>query len=280
MINVNYLLSLMATVETISYSAWKHWKDCPWKHKLIKIDKIRLSNGSAHTCFGKAMHSTSEILLTREKEAKDLGGYKDDLDEKVYFLQRFDDELSKLDENDKTKLDPVLVKEMRQQGQDLAPLILPAMKQYFGDYDFVSCEQEIRFPIDGFNNYEFHGFIDLIIRTADGKYHIIDWKSCSWGWDMKKKTSIDITYQLTYYKHYFCKITGAEPGEVETHFGLMKRTVKENRIELFRVTSGEKKVQNALNILNNSVVNISRGNYVKNRLSCNRCEFHRTVHCP
>jgi len=177
-------------------------------------------------------------------------------------------------------LDANLVKDMKKQGQEIVPLILPALKKYFGDYDLVACEQEIKSPIEGFPNYEFHGFIDLIIRTTDGKYHILDWKTCSWGWDLKKKTSTEVTYQLTFYKHYFCKITGAKPEEVETHFCLLKRTAKEERVELFRVTSGEKKVKNALNILNNSVINISRGNYIKNKLSCTRCEFHRTVHCP
>lgn len=268
-------------VETISYSAWKHWIDCPFKHKLIKIDKIRLDNGSAHSAFGKAMHSTSEILLLREKQEQELGGVKDDsFDVKEYFLESFAKNLNELDDVATKKLDLTLVKDMKKQGQELAPLILPALKEYFGEYRFVASEQEIRHPIENFVNYEFHGFIDLIIQTKDGKYHIVDWKSCSWGWDAKKRQSTEITYQLTFYKHYFCLITGAQPDEVETHFGLMKRTAKENRVELFRVTSGEKKVKNALNILNNSIVNISRGKYMKNRLSCSRCEFHKTVHCP
>jgi hypothetical protein len=268
-------------VETISYSAWKWWMECPYKHKLIKIDKIRLDNGGAHSCFGKAMHSTIEVLLLREKEEIENGGIKDDsFDAKEYFLKEFNQHIKDLDEVSTKKLDMALVKEMKKQGPDLAPLVLPAMKEYFGEYKFVASEQEIRYDIENFPNYEFHGFIDLVIQTADGKYHIIDWKSCSWGWDARKRASTEITYQLTFYKHYFCLITGASPDEVETHFGLLKRTAKENRIELFRVTSGEKKVKNALNILNNSIVNISRGKYIKNKLSCSRCEFHRTIHCP
>jgi hypothetical protein len=173
-----------------------------------------------------------------------------------------------------------MVGEMKQQGKMLVPLILPALKSYFGDYDFVSSEQEIMHPLENQENYDFHGFIDLVIRTRDGKYHIIDWKTCSWGWDLKKRTSTEVTYQLTFYKHFFCKMTGAKPEDVETHFGLLKRTATKDNVELFRVTSGEKKSKNALNTLDNCVVNISRGNFVKNRLSCSRCEFHKTVHCP
>ena len=35
----------------------------------------------------------------------------------------------------------------------------------------------------------FKGFIDLVVKTPDGKYHIIDWKTCSWGWDAQRALS-------------------------------------------------------------------------------------------
>ena len=210
-----------------------------------------------------------------------MGGVKDDsFDSGQYFLKQFQDEIVALDEPTRAKLDHQIISDMKVQGVEIAPLVLPALKEYFGNYKLVSCEQEIRQPLEGFPNYDFHGYIDLIIQTEDGIYHIIDWKTCSWGWDMKKRTSAEITYQLTFYKHFFCKATGAKPEEVETHFGLMKRTATKDKIEIFRVTSGEKKVNNALNILNSCVVNITRGNFLKNKLSCGNCDFHKTVHCP
>ncbi len=55
------------------------------------------------------------------------------------------------------------------------------------------------------NFKDFKGFIDLVIKTPDGKYHVIDWKTCSWGWDMKKKTDKMMAYQLSFYKNYFAK---------------------------------------------------------------------------
>ena len=267
--------------KTISYSAWKNWHLCPFRHKLIKIDGINLFNGNAHSSFGKAMHSTSQKMLELERDEIELGGSKDDsFSANEYFLKTFREELLGLDEASKEKLDLNLIKEMKVQGVELTPLILPAMKEAFGNYKLVSCEQEINSPLEKFVDYDFHGFIDLVIQTEDGKYHIIDWKTCSWGWDMKKRTSIAITYQLTFYKHFFCKMTGADPNDVETHFGLIKRTASKHRIEIFRVTSGAKKVNNALNILDSCVINITRGNFIKNRLSCGECDFHKTIHCP
>jgi len=60
---------------------------------------------------------------------------------------------------------------------------------------------------------------------------------------------------------------------------LLKRTAKKNRVELFRVTSGPKKVSNALNILDKCVTNVEKKNFVKNKLSCSKCEFNKTIYC-
>ena len=67
---------------------------------------------------------------------------------------------------------------------------------------------------------------------------------------------------------------------IETHFALLKRTAKKNRVEIFRVTSGPRKTENALGLLNKALQNIIKGNHIKNRLSCNRCAFYKTADCP
>jgi len=122
--------------------------------------------------------------------------------------------------------------------------------------------------------------LDLVIKTPDGKHHIIDWKSCSWGWDIKRKTDRITTYQLTYYKNFFCAKHQIDPVKVETYFGLLKRTATKNKIEFYRVSSGPRKIKNALNILNKAVYNIHKNNHPKNRLKCSKCEFNQTEWCP
>ena len=115
----------------------------------------------------------------------------------------------------------------------------------------------------------FKGFIDLVVYTPDTKkYHIIDWKTCSWGWDSRKKNDKMITYQLTLYKHFYCKKHNIDPQNVVTHFALLKRTAKKDRVEIFKVTSGNKKIENALKLLNKAVYNIKKSNCIKNKLSC------------
>ena len=66
---------------------------------------------------------------------------------------------------------------------------------------------------------------------------------------------------------------------VETHFALLKRTAKKDNVEIFRVTSGTKKTSNALKLLTDAIANIKSGFSVKNRKSCNGCEYYKTKHC-
>ena len=87
------------------------------------------------------------------------------------------------------------------------------------------------------------------------------------------------TYQLTFYKYFFANKHNIDPKNIETHFALLKRTAKKDNIEIFRVTSGDRKTQNALQFLSKAIKNINNENYVKNRLSCKGCEFYKTENC-
>ena len=87
---------------------------------------------------------------------------------------------------------------MRLQAKNLVNFILPALKKTFKKFEVVSVEEELMIPIEN-STMMFKGFIDLVIKTPDQKYHVIDWKTCSWGWDSKKKTDRIINYQIKQY---------------------------------------------------------------------------------
>ena len=155
------------------------------------------------------------------------------------------------------------------------------LQNYFSEFEVFSIEEKLMESIDDFESYgkKFKGFIDLVIKTPDGKYHVIDWKTCSWGWNAKKKSDKIVNYQLTMYKHFFSKKHNIDPKNVETYFALLKRTAKKEKVEIFKVSSGHKKMKNALDLLQKAIVNIDNKNYLKNRLSCDRCEFYNSEHC-
>ena len=96
---------------------------------------------------------------------------------------------------------------------------------------------------------------------------------------MKKKSDPMTTYQLTYYKNYFSKKHNIDTRDIETYFILLKRTAKKNNVEVVRTTSGPKKTENSLKLLENAVINIEKGIKIKNRLNCKYCKFYKTEHC-
>jgi len=171
--------------------------------------------------------------------------------------------------------------EMLNQANKISPKIIPSVEKYFGKYEVISVEERLFEDIQDFEDekYNFKGFIDLVVKTDDGKYHIIDWKTCSWGWNMERKSDRLTTYQLTLYKKFFCQKHNIDPEMVETHFALLKRTAKKENVEIFRVTSGPRKTQNANDLLLKALSNINRQIKFKNRMSCDRCEFRKTEHC-
>ena len=176
-----------------------------------------------------------------------------------------------------------LVSDMRSQGDHIIQFILPSLAKTFGKFELVEVEEKLHESIPD-QEQNFKGFIDLVIYTPeDKKYHIIDWKTCSWGWDNRKKTEKMITYQLTLYKHFWCKKHNKDYGEVLTHFALLKRTAKKNNVEIFKVTNGAKKIDNALKLLTKALYNINKSISIKNRLSCHGrygvCEYYKTEFC-
>ena len=248
----------------------KIWAECGHKHKLIYIDKIKKFQGNEYTAFGTALHYVCENIVvdhSKVTEGKNL------------FQQKFLDELREL-KSTGFELNGKMIQDMREQGNNIVEFVLPELSKYFGEYEVVSVEEPIYEPIMNFEtDYKFKGFIDLILKTPDGKHHIIDWKTCSWGWDMKKRSDRLVTYQLTLYKNFYSLKYNIDVKDIETHFALLKRTAKKDRVEIFRVTSGVKKMSNALELLEQAITNIDSGKSFKNRMSCKYCEFYKTEHC-
>ncbi len=255
----------------ISYSELKTWAECPRKHKLVYIDKEKGFTGNEYTAFGSSLHALCENAV------QDLL-QESDYDE--FFSLHFERELEQLGSDFELRTD--LVEQMREQAKIISPLIMPQLTEHFGEFEVVSVEEKLYEKIMNFSldKLVFKGYIDLVIKTTDGKYHVIDWKTCSWGWDREKRNSKMITYQLTLYKKFFCQKHNIDPKLVETHFALLKRTAKKDNVEIFRVTSGPKKTGNATDLLHKALINIDRKMYIKNRLSCKGCDFYKTKLCP
>lgn len=255
----------------VSFSALKNWNQCPFYYKLTYVDRIKGFEGNHYTAFGTALHTVCENILNGNSDSPT-----------TMFDAEFLKELQSLPEGVRSEITPKIISDMRDAGKRLSEAAIPYLKETFGDFELVATEEELMELIESEQSqgYKFKGFIDLVIKTNDGKIHIIDWKTCSWGWDAQRRADPMTTYQLTYYKHFYAQKFGVNPNDIETHFALLKRTAKKDIVEIFRVTSGPKKTSNALNLLNKALYNINNNNFIKNKLACAKCEFKGTSHCP
>ena len=254
----------------ISFSQLKNWAKCPFYHKLSNIDKVDGSfSGNIYTAFGSALHETIENHLENKISDDEL---------KYFFASAFQNERELLSE----ELKDDHYNQFLLQGMGLVKKYKKQLDSYFGnDYEIVKCEEEIYENVTEYNgnSFKFKGYIDLVVKKGD-TYHILDWKSCSWGWDAKKKADKMNVYQLIFYKHYYAIKHNIDPKNIECHFGLLKRTAKRNEVEIFKVTSGKRRTENAMKLLVHALHNIDNKVYIKNRTSCGMCEFKGTVHCP
>lgn len=271
----------------ISHSGLNRFNKCPYSYKLRYIDKIKPSE-SIYTAFGHSIHSTCEnILLKKINQPEEI---------KSFFKNDFQNELRSLEteylqkvffpKNKDDERHLPIVKDMMRKGAYLSNLAVKKLYEKFKEFDIIGIEYEIKEDIVDFKtkqDFVFKGIIDLIIKDKNEKYYIIDWKSTSWGWLPQKKTNKMITYQLTYYKYFYTLQNNIVLKDVNTYFALIKRTAfkknntipKENVIEFINVSTGTRKIKNSLNLLSNTLYNIENENFVKNKLSCENCEYYR-----
>lgn len=265
----------------ISFSALKTWKDCPYKFKLVYKDKISAFHANEFTLFGNAVHEYCETMHTKQYASEQEQHEEFDNIFTKWLTNHCQEKYG--DPNFEEHMNAEMISEMFNQGKNIVVIVLPSLQEYFGDFVVLGIEENLYEKIDEFKSYDydFKGFVDLIIQTSDGKIHIIDFKTTSWGWDAKKKSDPLVTYQLTLYKNYLCKKHDWEPKKVETYFVLLKRTATKDQAEVLRITSGNKKTQNALKMLHEVVYNVGKKTplWFKNRKSCKYCPFYNTEHC-
>ena len=232
------------------------------------MDGVKLFTGNEYTAFGTAIHYVCENAVIQPQNNNILI---------KIFHDKFNEEINKLT----CETRPKLISDMKSQGENLIEYILPNLTDVFGDYEVISVEERLLENMIEFDfvDTKFKGFIDLVIKTTDGKYHIIDWKTCSWGWDAQRKSDPMTVYQLSFYKRYFSNKHNIDEKNIETYFALLKRTAKSNKVEIFRVTNGPRRIKNAMQLLEKALIHINNKNYIKNRLSCKSCEYYKTKHC-
>ena len=130
-------------------------------------------------------------------------------------------------------------------------------------------------------NQKFKGFVDLILELPDGSIKILDLKTSGSLYTFDKYRDKFKDYQLTLYKLFYSQQTNTDLEKIETGFVVLDKT--KNPISFVKITSGAKKMENALQWLSLGLSAINRGVFVKNRSSCQMygkpCKFYKSEYC-
>lgn len=262
----------------ISYSEFKDYCFCPHLHKLRWVDEAIPFDENEFLIFGTTIHKIAENQLKDQSNIKNVDWEKE-------FDQLFVKSLLEYKKNipKEKELKKGLIVNMREQGKYLVSVLYPEMIKHYGEFETLSQEEALYEPIKNIttlHDINFKGFIDLVIRTKkDGKINIIDFKSSSAGWYGKDRSDKLKLYQLIFYKVYYSQKHNMPMDDINTSFILLKRTVKKDHIEVYPITSGEKRVGNAMELLEKTVRGIHTGRCWKNKYSCQKCYLLKNDQC-
>jgi len=253
----------------ISFSELRDWKDCSYRHKLKYVKKIDLGKPGVMLDFGTATHAAAENFL----KTKIL-----DISITTNMLKAMWSEKENVEGYTQKSL-----LEFIAQAEAILTELPSWFDQTFPNWEYVDAEHYLYEKVLD-HPQAFKGYIDGII-ICDGKKGkrvtwLLDWKTTSWGWTVEKKSDEMVKAQLILYKNYYSIKTNAVPSQIKCGFVLLKRTAKNgSRCELVPVSVGDVTTKRALKVVTNMLVSVKKGIAVKNRSSCQYCDFKDTEFC-
>lgn len=271
----------------VSFSEISQFNQCEWKWYLNVILKQAVEERALAMEFGSAIHSALEMIYGPDKMSLE--------DASWLALTEFEKNLEGL--------------ELREdEGRELMKLswLVPRILKDCLDcpelQGITSLRNELRImePIsrsDGLD-LKFKGFVDFIFEKKLKRktvIYIADFKTCQWGWLPQKLMDPQVCAQILLYKHFFCRMTGADPKNVSCAFILLKKSPRpgESHVQVCKIGGGPKAMQTALEYLQRSITRMHSGSYRMNTDSCifswtdrvtkelreNRCPYLKTDLC-
>jgi len=264
----------------ISFSEWKNWKECPFRHRLKYIEKIDTFEPSPFLDFGTAVHEGAESFLNEGKVPRKK--LIDDI-RKAWLKNGFDNPAWVEKQPGWYKYHPV--DEWVEWANNMWDEIPEYLDEEFPGWEPVIAEEELYEQIPGVD-IKFKGFIDVIIKqprkNGTWKYWILDWKTASpRGWSRSKKQDFNMQAQLILYKHFWGTKNNISMRDISCGFILLKRGGKIGNIcSLVKVSAGPTMIERAQKTTRSMIKSVKKGMFLKNRNSCTFCEYKDTVHCP
>ncbi len=265
-------LPIVNNLEKLSYSSAIDLKNCGHYFKLAHIDGHPVFQDTIETKFGQVIH----LFLQAHLQGAPI----------YDVVAQFETEWKSTWEENQNLVTPKNnFEDLRQVGVNVLRSALPTFNKELPFKEVVSVEWRFAEPVfpDKYKQV-FKGFVDIIFRREDGTYIVGDIKTCGSAYMFKNYQDKYKEYQLILYKHFFAKVNGIDPKNIDTCFILLEKDPKtKNPIQFSHITSGKVKTENALEWIDKSLSAINRGVFLKNRTHChafNRtCIFYETDLC-
>ncbi|MHB8407874.1 MAG: PD-(D/E)XK nuclease family protein [Acidiferrobacterales bacterium] len=272
----------------VSFSEWGNFRECQQRWRLDYVEGHRRAVFGIHLDFGVCIHEAIEHYKTR-KDPVTL----------EQAIAKFQEKFLELHAKNHDKYSD---REQKQECEDFVKMGTQILQHFdeckeLAEAAVIYNEKELFLPIDRSDGLDikFKGYIDMVIKTkaknGDTVLYIVDFKTCSWGWDREKRQDKHLQAQLFLYKHFLCKEFSLDPKQVRCAFVLLKKKPRKDdpHVEFMPISAGPVSVQRALDDLNTDITYMKQavesGNFVKNRKACvnafgQRCAYLDTNLCP
>ncbi|MFH1829927.1 MAG: PD-(D/E)XK nuclease family protein [Pseudomonadota bacterium] len=184
----NYELRVQLVMAIYSYSRISAFEQCPLKYKYTYIDRIKRKRISIEAFLGNRFHEVMEHLYKRISfERPDLKSLKQ------FFNERWEHEWN----------EDILFVRKDKTAADYQAQGIKAIEDYYQRYvpfdegQVLGLEREIITDLDATGRYRVRCIIDRLMRLADGRYEIHDYKSSGL---LPIQKQLDEDWQLALYE--------------------------------------------------------------------------------
>lgn len=271
----------------VSFSEVKMWKECPWRHKLVHIDKLSEFEPSPHLDYGTIVHEGIEnYLKTKEMDIEEvLRQIEAKWEENGFDTQEFIEKQTASALSQGWKYKHNNLESWKESARNCLERLPEFMDENFGNWKTIEAEHALYENIQGVTGEKFKGFIDAIILSEiDGKKKawIIDWKTSSArGWNRQKRQDFLMQAQLMLYKSFWSEKMMLKSSDISCGFVLLKKnTASHKSVELIKISAGPTSMEKSQKLVRSAIKGIRAGFLIKNREACKFCEFKDTEYCP
>tara|TARA_B100000085_G_scaffold276419_1_gene295529 strand:+ start:1071 stop:1904 length:834 start_codon:yes stop_codon:yes gene_type:complete len=271
--------------EHVSYSEVRQWKECPWRHKLLYIDKLSTFEESPHLHYGTIIHDACEhYLKTKELKIKEAQSkIKSAWDEHGFDAEDFIQLQTQRAELQGWKYKHNKLKDWMQWAETSIKSVPQFLDETFPGWQVVSAEEAIYENMENIPT-KFKGYIDCIIKVPNKdkyKYWVLDWKTSSGrGWSLDKQRDFNTQAQVILYKHFWGTKHNIPMKDIQCGFVLLKKVKTVGKsCQLIKVSAGPKNLEKSRKMVRSMIKTVEKQFYLKNKNSCMFCEFKNTIHC-